>query len=552
MNVIAVDVGTTSVRLAIIAFGGDQAQEAEVVASYKKDIDHFQDGNKFEQSSSQVWRAICDCSKQCIKMSGISPDSIKSIAFSATCSLVIVNNENASEKNDIIMWMDHRAVEQAQLISESDSKVLNQFGGKCSPEFSLAKLLWIKQTEPDLFDDALGFFELPDWLVYRCIGGTPACCPRSLCCVTCKWGYDAETKCYPETICDLDLTRISSKIGQIILEPGKVAGMLSMTAANELGLVPESDGQDKENLNIAVGASLIDAHAGMLAMLSLPLEHNKIDKKIHSTFCSLAGTSSCHMLLTKTSKFTQGIWGPYSNVVIDGYYLLEAGQSLTGKLIEICIESHIEGKARLSRGESMYAIIASLNQQLCNVDTTCELHVLPTFHGNRSPLANPRLRGGVYGLSAEGPKSLLHYYEATIYALAYETKFIVTTLDSKLDTVLISGGLMKNDFFMQTLSDVLQCPTIRVSLIDVDFMVMGSGLVARHAALSVLNLSDQAQDSVKPLTRESITNIEYEQLDLDIYRPNKDRFKHHEKRYLCYREFVELSQRIDKIMNTAC
>jgi len=551
MNVIAVDVGTASVRLAIISFQGERAQEATVLGSCKRDIGHHQDGCRFEQSSSEIWNAICQCSQECIGELKVQAETIRGIAFSATCSLVIQEFEGAkSHVNDTIMWLDHRSIEVAERISASDSKVLSQFGGNCSPEFTLAKLSWLKENDLGRLEKAIGFFELPDWLVYRCVGGKPASCARSLCCVTCKWGYDAEQRAHCDIIRSLD-SRVGGKIGNSVLAPGTVAGLLSREAAAELGLFDRSSSiRNKENfkpLEVLVGTSLIDAHAGTLAMLSVPLKEYAIKHGIESTFCSLAGTSSCHMILSEEKQFRRGIWGPYKDVLLQGYYLLEAGQSLTGKLIEICIESHAEGKSRLRRGEKMYNIIRSLNEKVIKSNLEIDLHILPTFHGNRSPIANPRLRGGIYGLSAEGTKGLLEHYVATVESIVYETKLIVETLGVRLDTMLVSGGLMKNTLYMQILADVLNCRVVKMSVKGVDFMVLGSGLVARHAVLSRTDQSNQGQ----PLNKRSIEDIEYKQLDIELYWPRKDRSAYHEKRYLCFKKFLEFSQSVDEIMHTS-
>lgn len=550
INVIGVDVGTASVRLAIISFQtrNDGAEVVKVLASHRKDIYYKQDGHKFVQSSKEIWNAICYCSRHCIAKSGVRGDSIKGIAFSATCSLVIEGEEN---ENNVIMWMDHRAIEESQQITASHSKVLDQMGGSCSPEFSLSKLCWLKGHQPERLEKADGLFELPDWLVYKCLNTSSKDCPRSLCSAVCKWGFDANAHKHCELISGLAL---EEKIGSKVFGPGEVAGYLSSKGAIELGLIDELCSHEKENLGpikVAVGTSLIDAHAGMLAMLSVPLNDINIDTRLESTFCSLAGTSSCHMLLSEEAKFTTGIWGPYKDVIIKGYHLLEAGQSMTGKLIEICIETHPEGKLRMSQGEKIYDIINELNvlaqDHLEQGKLRGILHVLPTYHGNRSPLANPRLRGGVYGLSAEGPRSLLEHYVATVESLVYELKLIVETLGTKLDTILVSGGLMKNSLFMQTLADVVQCDAVRLSLEDIDFMVMGSGIVARHAAMVSTTPSPGFS---KPLVKESIQSLVYSQLDVKTFTAKPERASYHKKRYLCYKEFVDLSLKVDKIMNS--
>lgn len=544
MNVIAVDVGTTSVRLAIISFRGDNDQDVHVLASQEKLISHKQHGNRFEQNSKEIWHAVCECSRKCIQELGLQSKSIQGIAFSATCSLVInASSGDNSVENDVIMWLDHRAVKEAQVVSSSCSRALDQFGGVCSPEFSLSKLIWLKENQLQRLQSSDGLFELPDWLVYKCIGNNPALCPRSLCCVTCKWGYDVDIKCHCDIIESLG-TKIKSKIGDNILEPGKAAGLLSFAAAKELGLHIDQDVlRNKENfkpVDIVVGTSLIDAHSGMLAMISVNLEdYTDCNQAIESTLCSLSGTSTCHMILSKERNFASGIWGPYKNVVLKDYHLLEAGQSLTGKLIEIVIESHEDGKKRMSTGEKMYDIIKDLNEELLISPFQGGLHILPSYHGNRSPLANPRLKGGVYGLTAEGSKNLLEYYAATVESLTYETKFIIEKLGIRLNTVLVSGGLMKNAYYMQTLADVLQCCVIKMSLQDIDFMVMGSGLVARHAI----------RNSNEPITADSIKGLHYHQFYAETYKPNLERSSYHRKNYLCYKEFVDFSKRIDEIMH---
>lgn len=46
------------------------------------------------------------------------------------------------------------------------------------------------------------------------------------------------------------------------------------------------------------------------------------------------------MVSTKEAYCVPGIWGPYYNAMIPGMWLNEAGQSVTGKLIDHLIETH--------------------------------------------------------------------------------------------------------------------------------------------------------------------------------------------------------------------
>ena len=81
---------------------------------------------------------------------------MQGIGFDATCSLVIVDkdgkgvsvNDNNAH-NDIIMWMDHRAFEEAEIINQTKHSVLEFVGGKVSLEMEIPKLMWIMKNKQE-------------------------------------------------------------------------------------------------------------------------------------------------------------------------------------------------------------------------------------------------------------------------------------------------------------------------------------------------------------------------------------------------------------------
>lgn len=54
----------------------------------------------------------------------------------------------------------------------------------------------------------------------------------------------------------------------------------------------------------------------------------------------VSGTSSCFMATSSEAHFVPGIWGPYYDVMVPGMWLNEAGQSVTGKLIDHLVDTH--------------------------------------------------------------------------------------------------------------------------------------------------------------------------------------------------------------------
>lgn len=161
------------------------------------------------------------------------------------------------------------------------------------------------------------------------------------------------------------------------------------------------DDESIQTLNqITVSSSMIDAYAGLLAMSSLftnQIGSLDLDKNIplELILFTAAGTSSCHMSLSKTRHFRKGIWGPYFDSLYTGYYVHEAGQSSTGSLIEHIIGSHPEYLKHYV-SDSVDSTIHMLTQKLINrkaYKMLKTLHINPCFHGNRSPLADPKFKG---------------------------------------------------------------------------------------------------------------------------------------------------------------
>lgn len=116
--------------------------------------------------------------------------SIVGIGFDATCSLVCFSDKGISidpidpdSEFDVIMWMDHRAENQAFSINCTNHEALNCVGGIISPEMQLPKILWIKEVMPSVWENVEKFFDLADYLIFRSTGVDA----RSLCCTTCKW-----------------------------------------------------------------------------------------------------------------------------------------------------------------------------------------------------------------------------------------------------------------------------------------------------------------------------------------------------------------------------
>ena len=81
---VGVDVGTGSARAGVFDAAG------KLLATAKRPIGmHREDGGIAEQSSGEVWQAVCDSVRESVSRAGIDPAAVAGIGFDATCSLVV-------------------------------------------------------------------------------------------------------------------------------------------------------------------------------------------------------------------------------------------------------------------------------------------------------------------------------------------------------------------------------------------------------------------------------------------------------------------------------
>ncbi|MFQ3612049.1 MAG: FGGY family carbohydrate kinase, partial [Fimbriimonadales bacterium] len=319
--VIGVDVGTASARAGLFDLSGNRL----AIASEPIQI-HRPQPEYAEQSSQDIWQAVGKVVRQVVQESGIAPERVLGIGFDATCSLVVLDandqplsiSPTQDPQWNIIMWMDHRAVAEAEEINAGNYEVLRYSGGALSPEMEPPKLLWLKRHMPRVFQQAGKFLDLADFLVYQSTGNNW----RSECTMGCKWTYLPAEKRWDEPFLQsigIESILEAGRAGETIRPLGTSAGTLLPEAAQHLGLTP--------NTQVAIG--IVDAHAGTIGLLGAVWhEQDTPDlSQVEHALALIGGTSSCLMALSREPRFVPGVWGPYYGAVLPNMWMNEGGQS---------------------------------------------------------------------------------------------------------------------------------------------------------------------------------------------------------------------------------
>ncbi|SEE35804.1 FGGY-family pentulose kinase [Rhizobiales bacterium GAS191] len=487
--VAAVDVGTGSARAGILDPSGRLLGRDEApIAMRRPDADHA------EHDSTQIWQAVCTAVRGALRVASVEPREIAGISFDATCSLVVRDRQgrplavspSGGSSFDTIVWLDHRALAEAEFCTASGHRVLDYVGGVMSPEMQTPKLMWLKRHVPQSWAEAGYFFDLADFLTWKASGSLA----RSQCTLACKWTFLAhEARGWqrdffaamgiPDMVERGQLSETASPIG-------KDLGPLTQDAAAELGL----------STACRVGVGLIDAHAGALGVLGSLAQEGSVERHLGL----IAGTSSCVMALAREARPTPGIWGPYFGAVLPEYWVNEGGQSATGALLDHIIRAHGAGgepKAALHR--RIVARVQELRAQE-GEGLAHRLHVLPDFHGNRSPVADPNALGVISGLSLDASfDSLCRLYWRTAVGIALGIRHILDALNEKgyvIDTLHVTGGHVKNELLMELYADATGCSVVEPGCEDA--VLLGTGMVAATAAGCFPRLTEACAAMAQP------------------------------------------------------
>ena len=242
------------------------------------------------------------------------------------------------------------------------------------------------------------------------------------------------------------------------------------------------------------------------------------------------------MALSAEDRPTAGVWGPYYGAVLPGVWLNEGGQSATGALLDHIIRWHGAG------GEPTREKHLAICQRVMELRETeglalaNRLHVLPDFHGNRSPLGDPFARGVISGLTLDSDfDSLCRLYWRTCVSIAHGVRHILETLNTRgysIDTLHITGGHTRNPLLMELYADATFCTVAEPSTPDAT--LLGMAMVAATAAglyptLNQACLAMQQGQTFRP--------------------PNPDARPQFDKDYRVFREMIEHRRILDAMMS---
>ncbi len=322
------------------------------------------------------------------------------------------------------LWK-HNAQAYADAINARPEPYLDNFGGRVSGEWLLAKAAQLAAEDPALWGETDRFIESGDWLVWQLTGQEA----RGLGFAAYKAQFSAESG-YPRGLVDGLDSRLTPP-----LPVGAAAGTLTPEWRMRTGITGQA----------TVAVAVIDSHAVLPA----------IDAVTPGCFVGALGTSAAYLYLDDRHRpLPTGIEGMAFNGSMRDLWLYEAGQASFGDTLAWFVRT-------FPRGADMAESFSAYNAEAATLaPASGRLVALDWWGGNRVPFADGNLSGLIAGLTRE--TTAAEIYLALMEALCFGTRTVFDCfLDSGMtpERVLIMSGLARaNPLLVQIMADVLDRP----------------------------------------------------------------------------------------------
>ena len=345
MYIGGLDVGTTGCKLSVYDSCGKFIKNT--YCEYKSE----RNDTVQQINAAAVWEAV----KQVIKttMSEIKIEVIGVTSFGE--SFVMLDKED-NILMPSMLYTDKRGSVESKLFDGINAEKIT--GAKPHGMYSLAKIMWVKNNMPEIYDKTTRIHLFQDFIVYKLTG--KAQIDYSLACRT--MGFDIKNKCWSKKI--FDIAGIDINKMAIPVPSGTVAGKI---------ISPEFDAENvtvvtgcHDQLAALIGAGITELHTAIDGTGTVECITPVLDKIPDNTeFYEMGYTILPHILRDKyvcyAFSFTGGAalkW--YRDNFISEESYKEADKKIKEKPTGILIMPHFAGAATPYMDENSKAVFTGI------------------------------------------------------------------------------------------------------------------------------------------------------------------------------------------------
>lgn len=414
--VIGVDLGTSAVKVLLID------QQGQVAGEVSKAYPLIQEKSGYSEQNPEEWvEKTVQALKELTSSFAGSVEDIEGISFSGQMhGLVLLDSNNLVLRN-AILWNDVRTTKQCQDIYNlvGEERLLSVTKNPALEGFTLPKILWVKENEPDIYEQASLFLLPKDYLRYRLTGElhmdySDAAGTLLLDVAEKKWSAEVA-----------DAVGVDVKLCPPLVESHGFVGTITEEVAAQTGLSEATKvfAGGADNACGAIGS-------GILA-----------DGK---TLCSI-GTSGVVLSYEESSDLDfKGKVHYFNHGKENAFYTmgvtLAAGYSLSWF------------KDTFAEHESFENMLSGLEDVPVGANG---LLFTPYIVGERTPHADAIIRGSFIGMDASHKR--IDFARAVIEGITFslnESIEIFRESGKTIDTIISIGGGAKNETWLQIQADI--------------------------------------------------------------------------------------------------
>ncbi|MCI8504600.1 MAG: hypothetical protein HFI67_00225 [Lachnospiraceae bacterium] len=437
MVFLGVDMGTSGCKAVIF----DESWNM-VCQAYREYPTHFPGGGLMEIEPELVWKNIREVIRE---VNGKTDEAVTALAVSAIGDVIIpLDQDGNCHRTYAIIDFDPRGGEEiAQFVEEFGKEAFYQINGM-PPLFigSLAKILWIRENEPEIFEKTARWGTFEDFIVQK-LGLPPIASYSEL---SRTMLFDIRKKAWSEEICKK--VPISMDKLPAAAKSGSRAGMLSQEMCEELGF--------PKPVLVAVGG-----HDMVCSAVGAGL-----DEKEPATAVDIAGTIEGVVATLKECNTSMELCDQAFPCYIGYEDYVTFSVNLTAGCITRWYRDQIvpdDYAMCKEKGLNFYEYM----QRTMDEKEPGSLFLLPHFSGSGNPFFDAGARGAIYGLTTDTERADIG--RALVEGLAYEVKMQLEAYEKAgihIDTLRAVGGGSAIDRQLQLKANITGKRIIKCSMTE--------------------------------------------------------------------------------------
>lgn len=446
--ILAHDLGTTGNKATLYDADGHL-----VGSAFHAYATQYQHAGWAEQNPEDWWQAVCLSTRQLLAETGIRGADVAVLSFSGQMMGAVALDKHAHPLRPAIIWADTRATEQSKRLSEklSPEQVYRITGHRLSSSYSVHKIAWIRQHQPDIYHATYKFMHAKDAMIAR-LTGRFVTEPSDASGMNC---YHLEGGTWSGMI--LEAAGVDAeKLPDIVASTDVVGGVLA-SVAGELGLpvgVPVvAGGGDGACASVGAGSVREDVVYSYVGSSSW-----------------IATTSAKPIYDPDQRTFSFGHVVP--NMFMPCGTMQTAGASYQWTRDQL---GGLERQAADLLGVSSYTLMNTLAEG--SAAGANGLLFLPYLLGERSPRWNPNARAAFIGMTMRHTRADM--FRAVLEGVALNLKVIAEAFirqGAQVDAVRAIGGGVSGRLWAQIMADVYGAPLHRLHILE-EATSMGAAVV---------------------------------------------------------------------------